>query len=136
MKPDWEALLAVLTAMAVFFFLAVVVAARANAETCMTLDVQPSQVLGNYDGDTFTVSLGVLGQSIIRVEGVDTPERNKKQAGWKEAKEFTAQWLAQGPFKLNTCFIITLGRIVGSPSRDGITLSSRLIAAGHVKPHP
>lgn len=136
MKPDWEALLAVLTAMAVFFFLAVFSTARAQAETCMTLDVQPSQVLGNYDGDTFTISLGALGSAIIRVEGVDTPERNKKQPGWKEAKEFTAAWLAQGPFKLNTCFVLTLGRIVGSPSRDGITLSSALIAAGHVKPHP
>lgn len=135
MKPDWEALLAVLTAMAIFFFLAVLSVARANAETCMTLDVQPSQVIGNYDGDTFTISLGALGQAIIRVEGVDTPERNKKQPGWKEAKEFTEAWLAQGPFKINTCFMLTLGRIVASPSRDGITLSSALIAAGHVKPH-
>lgn len=136
MRFDWEVLLAVLTAMAVIFFLTVLTVARAQSETCMTLDVQPSQVLGNYDGDTFTISLGALGQAIIRVEGVDTPERNKKQPGWKEAKEFTSQWLAQGPFKLNTCFIITLGRIVASPSRSGITLASELIAAGHVKPKP
>ena len=136
MKCDWEALLAVLTAMAIFFFLSVFVTARAHAETCMSMDVQPSHVLGNYDGDTFTVALGALGSAIIRVEGVDTPERNKKQPGWREAKEFTAAWLARGPFQLRTCFMMTLGRIVGSPSRDGITLSSALIAAGHVKPHP
>lgn len=136
MKLDWECLLAVLTAMAVVFFLTIIIASRAQAETCMTFDVQPSHVLGNYDGDTFTVSLGALGQAIIRVEGVDTPERNKKQPGWKEAKDFTAAWLAQGPFKMNTCFVLTLGRIVASPSRNGETLASALIAAGHVKPHP
>jgi len=134
MKPDWEALLAVLTAMAVFFFLAIFSTAR--AETCATLDVQPSQVIDNYDGDTFTISLGALGRAIVRVEGVDTPERSKKQPGWKEAKEFTAQWLALGPFKLHTCFALTLGRVVGSPSRNGTTLASALIAAGHVKPRP
>lgn len=135
MKLDWEYLLAILTAMAIVLFLTILVAARAQAETCMAMDVQPSQVLGNYDGDTFTISLGALGQAIIRVEGVDTPERNKKQPGWKEAKNFTAQWLAQGPFKLSTCFVLTLGRIVASPSCNGDTLASALTAAGHVKPH-
>lgn len=136
MKIDWEVVLALavlsaLVALAVLVFFVGI----SNAETCLTLQVQPSQVLGNYDGDTFTISLGALGHAIVRVEGVDTPERNKKQAGWKEAKEFTAQWLAAGPFRLNTCFVLTLGRIVASPSRDGITLASALIAAGHVKPH-
>ena len=122
--------------MMVVLLLPVLLTTRAHAETCITLDVQPSHILGNYDGDTFTLSLGALGQAIIRVEGVDTPERNKKQPGWKEAKDFTAAWLAQGPFKMNTCFVLTLGRIVASPSRNGETLASALIAAGHVKPHP
>ena len=137
MKYDWElvlavAVLAALIALAIMIFFVGI----SNAQTCLTMTVKPEQVLGNYDGDTFTLSLGALGHAIVRVEGVDTPERNKKQAGWKEAKEFTAQWLAQGPFQLNTCFLLTLGRIVGSPSRDGTTLASALIAAGHVKPHP
>ena len=137
MKYDWElvlavAVLAALIALAIMIFFIGI----SNAQTCLTMTVKPEQVLGNYDGDTFTLSLGALGHAIVRVEGVDTPERNKKQAGWKEAKEFTAQWLAQGPFQLNTCFLLTLGRIVGSPSRDGTTLASALIAAGHVKPHP
>lgn len=135
MKIDWETLLAVLTVLFfVLFAVIVFITVVAHAETCMTVDVLPSQVLSNYDGDTFTVSLGVLGSSIIRVEGVDTPERNKKQPGWKEAKDFTSAWLAQGPFKLNTCFVLTLGRLVASPSRNGETLAAALIAAGHVKP--
>lgn len=134
MKSDWDTLLAALITMGIVFFLTVFTAARVHASTCMTLDVQPDQVLGNYDGDTFTLSLGALGEVRIRVEGVDTPERTKKQAGWKEAKDFTAQWLAQGPFKLTTCFGLTLGRIVASPSRDGTTLAAALRAAGHAKP--
>lgn len=134
MKSDIDQLLAVLTAMAIVFFLTILVIARVQAATCITMDVQPSQVLGNYDGDTFTLSLGALGQATIRVEGIDTPERNKKQGGWKEAKDFTASWLARGPFKLQTCFMLTLGRLVASPSRDGITLADALTAAGHVKP--
>ncbi len=136
MKCDWElvlavAVLAALIALAIMIFFVGI----SNAQTCLTMTVKPEQVLGNYDGDTFTISLGALGQAIVRVEGVDTPERTKRQAGWKEAKDFTARWLAQGPFQLNTCFILTLGRIVGSPSRGGITLASALTAAGHVKPH-
>lgn len=127
-----------LKVLAILFFIFVgsilIAIGSARAETCLSLDVQPIHVLGNYDGDTFTLALGALGQINIRVDGVDTPERNKKQAGWKEAKEFTAVWLAKGPFRLNTCFILTLGRIVASPSRDGATLAEDLIAAGHAKP--
>lgn len=136
MKLDWEVLLLVLTVM-FLVFLAVLISlvGISDAATCMAADVQPSQVLGNYDGDTFALSLGALGSVNIRVEGVDTPERTKKQAGWKEAKDFTAAWLARGPFKLQTCFVLTLGRLIASPSRDGITLADALIAAGHVKPH-
>lgn len=135
MKPDWDIVLA-LTVSVIFLCVGVwiIVLGIAHAETCMTLDVQPSQILDIYDGDTFTMSLGALGQVHIRIEGVDTPERNKKQVGWDTAREFTRQWLAQGPFKLSTCFVMTLGRFVGSPSRNGTTLASALIAAGHVKP--
>lgn len=106
----------------------------AHSATCLTLEVQPSQVLGNYDGDTFAVSLGALGIASIRVEGVDTPERNKKQPGWEAARAFTAAWLARGPFRLSTCFEMTFGRLVGTPSRDGETLAAALTKAGHVKP--
>lgn len=106
---------------------------NASAASCTTMDVLPSHVIGNYDGDTFTLSLGALGVATVRVEGVDTPERTKKQPKWEEAKRFTEQWLAQGPFTLKTCFILTLGRVVGSPYRNGRTLAQALIAAGLTK---
>lgn len=135
MKLDWEVLLLVLTVMfLVFLAVLIFLVGISDAATCMIMDIQPSQVIGNYDGDTFTLSLGAFGSVNVRVEGVDTPERNKKQPGWKEAKDFTAAWLAQGPFKLTTCFGLTLGRIVASPSRDGTTLAAALRAAGHAKP--
>ncbi len=113
--------------------LAVLLARSARAETCMSMTVQPSQVVGNYDGDTFTVSLGALGDMIVRVQGIDTPERNKKQPGWEEAKQFTQEWLAAGPFDLWTCFAFTFGRVVAVASRDGVTLAAALEAAGYAK---
>lgn len=131
---DWELLLAVLTVMMlVLLALTVFVVGFAYSTSCMTMDVEPSQVLSNYDGDTFTLSLGALGSMKVRVEGVDTPEITKKQPRAEEAKLFTQQWLAKGPFKLNTCFKLTLGRVVGNPSRNGRTLAQDLIAAGLVK---
>lgn len=133
-KIEWESLLFALVMMFLALFIVTVMVGVSRAETCMTMDIQPEHVLGNYDGDTFVVSLGALGAVSIRVEGVDTPERNKKQPGWKEASDFTTAWLKQGPFKLNTCFILTLGRIVGNPVRNGESLASALITAGHVKP--
>lgn len=105
----------------------------ARAETCLTMQVQPEQVLGNYDGDTFKVSLGALGVMTVRVEGIDTPERNKHQIGWEKARDFTAAWLASGPFDLSTCFDMTFGRVVGVPSRDGATLREALLENGHAK---
>lgn len=108
-------------------------AMRANAATCLTVDLQPSDVVDNYDGDTYTVLMGPLGKWHIREEGIDTPERNKKQPGWQEAKGFTEAWLAAGPFQLKTCFILTLGRIVGSSSRNGVTLAESLTRAGYGK---
>lgn len=139
MNRDWDSQMqTLLKVLAILFFILVgsvlIVVGSAHAKTCLSMDVQPSQVLGNYDGDTFTVSFGGLGNANIRVEGIDTPERNKKQPGWKEAKEFTAAWLARGPFKLNTCLVLTLGRIAASPSRDGVTLADALRTAGHAKP--
>lgn len=128
---------ALLKVLAILFFILVgsilIVVGSAHARTCLSMDVQPSQVIGNYDGDTFTLSLGAFGDVNIRVEGIDTPERSKKQAGWQEAKDFTAAWLAQGPFSLNTCLVLTLGRIVASPSRGGVTLADALRTAGHAK---
>jgi endonuclease YncB( thermonuclease family) len=113
--------------------LAVLLAYSARAETCMSMTVHPEQVLGNYDGDTFTVSLGALGGMKLRVQDIDTPERTKKQPGWEEAKTFTQHWLAAGPFDLWTCFAFTFGRVVAVASRDGVTLAEALEAAGYAK---
>lgn len=130
MKRDELAMVGVTLAL---IMLAVLFSYSARADTCMTMIVQPEQILDNFDGDTFKVSLGALGQITVRVEGVDTPERTKKQPGWEEAKLFTESWLAAGPFDLSTCFDLTFGRIVGTPSRDGVKLAEALIANGHAK---
>ena len=133
-RIDWELFLFVATViLLICLAFAIFAVGFAQANTCMTLDVEPQHIIGNYDGDTFTMSLGALGHMIVRVEGVDTPERNKKQPHWEEAKTFTANWLTKGPFKMSTCFTLTLGRVVGNPSRNGRTLAQDLIAAGLTK---
>lgn len=133
-RIDWELFLFVATViLLICLAFAIFVVGFAQANTCMTLDVEPQHIIGNYDGDTFTMSLGALGYMIVRVEGVDTPERNKKQPNWEKAKAFTSNWLAKGPFKMSTCFTLTLGRVVGNPSRNGRTLAQDLIAAGLTK---
>lgn len=129
-----EMALAFLCLIALGFLFLILIASRVQAATCLTIDLQPTDVINNYDGDTYTVSMGPLGFWHIREEGIDTPERNKKQPGWREAKEFTRNWLAAGPFQLHTCFVLTLGRVVGSSSRNGETLAHALKQAGHIKP--
>jgi len=111
----------------------ILIASWSFSATCLTVDMQPSDVIYNYDGDTYTVSMGPLGLWHIREDGIDTPERNKKQPGWEEAKDFTWAWLYSGPFKLSTCFDLTLGRIIGTSSRNGETLANALRLAGHQK---
>ena len=65
-----------------------------------------------YDGDTFKInlncSMAVYCEKVpVRVRGVDTPEikgkteREKKFA--QQAKEFTKEFLAQGPINLSNC---------------------------------
>lgn len=128
-----EMALALIFIIAIVFLFLVLIATRVQAESCLTVDLQPSDVINNYDGDTYTVSMGPLGLWRIREEGIDTPERNKKQPGWQEAQEFTRNWLEAGPFQLKTCFQLTLGRMVGSASRNGETLADALKQAGHEK---
>jgi len=134
MRIDWESLLVALAVMLLMLLVVMaLVPGLVRAETCMNMTVQPDQVIGNYDGDTFTVSLGALGEMIVRVQDIDTPERNKKQPGWEEAEQFTQEWLAAGPFDLWTCFAFTFGRVVAVASRDGVTLAAALEAAGYAK---
>lgn len=130
----FELALMVFCAIALCLLFLVLMASWAFSATCLTIDLEPKDVLYNYDGDTYTIQAGPFGVWHIREEGIDTPERNKKQPGWEAAKKFTAEWLLSGPFQLRTCFTLTLGRIVGSSSRNGVTLASELRAAGHAKP--
>lgn len=124
--------LVVMSAMLLLVLMLLFLPITARAAACLSIDVPPQAVIGQPDGDTFHVfSFQPGGVIKIRVQGVNTPERN--QPGWAEAKEFTRQWLAKGPFKVATCGKPTLDRIVGSVERDGRTLTHALIAAGRGK---
>jgi len=128
-----EMALAFLCIIALGFLFIIMIATRSHAATCLTVDLEPKHVLYNYDGDTYAINLDPFGIWHIREDGIDTPERNKKQPGWQEAKDFTWAWLYAGPFQLKTCFDLTLGRVVGSSSRNGATLADALKRAGHEK---
>lgn len=109
--------------------MAAFLAAKVHASACLTIDVPTGAIVNQPDGDTFHVfAFQPGGVAKIRVEGVNTPERN--QPGWADAKAFTKAWLAKGPFKITTCGRPTIDRIVGSVERNGRTLAHDLIAAG------
>lgn len=109
--------------------MAALIPLKANAAACLTIDVPPGAVVNQPDGDTFHVFAFQPGGVVkIRVEGVNTPERN--HPGWAEAKAFTKAWLAKGAFRLTTCGKPTIDRIVGSVERNGRTLAQDLIDAG------
>lgn len=109
--------------------MAAVLTAKVHAGACLTIDVPPGAVINQPDGDTFHVFAFQPGGVVkIRVEGVNTPERN--HPGWAEAKAFTSAWLAKGPFVIKTCGRPTIDRIVGTVERNGRTLAQDLIDAG------
>lgn len=109
--------------------MAILIPIKANAGGCLTIDVPPGAVVNQPDGDTFHVFAFQPGGVVkIRVEGVNTPE--KKEPGWAEAKAFTKEWLARGPFKVTTCGRPTIDRIVAAVERNGKTLAQDLIDAG------
>ena len=109
--------------------MAMIIPFKANAGGCLVIDVPPAAVINQPDGDTFHIFAFQPGGVVkIRVEGVNTPEKN--QPGWAEAKEFTKGWLAKGPFRLTTCGKPTIDRIVGKVDRNGRTLAQDLIDSG------
>lgn len=129
---DFESLLLGLTIMMLALLATLAMVLSSHAAACLSIDVPPQAVIHQPDGDTFHLfSVTPGGVLKIRVQGVDTPER--KEPNWAEAKEFTRQWLAKGPFKLSTCGQSTLDRVVGVVERDGRTLAQDLTAAGLVK---
>ncbi len=110
--------------------MAAMLAGKAHAAACLTIDVPPQAVIGQPDGDTvhlFTFAPGGLVK--VRVKDVNTPERD--QTGFAEAKTFTRNWLAKGVFRVITCGKPTFDRIEAIVERDGETLAQALIAAGH-----
>jgi endonuclease YncB( thermonuclease family) len=109
--------------------MAILIPLKANAGGCLFIDVPPGAVLNQPDGDTFHVFAFQPGGVVkIRIEGVNTPEKN--QPGWAEAKAFTKAWLAKGPFRVTTCGKPTIDRIVGKVERDGKTLAQDIKDAG------
>lgn len=132
----FEGLLIVLVLMLMLLLAALLTVNAVHAGGCLSIEVPQQAVLYNHDGDTFVVFSVVPGGVIkYRVEGVNTPEISKKKGepdepGAQEAKEFTRQWLAEGPFQLSTCGKPTLDRIVAKVSRQGHTLADALKSAG------
>ena len=114
--------------------LALLVPSTVFATSCLSIEVPPEAIVSQYDGDTFDVfTFGSPSSVRIRVQGVDTPERKGQQPGWEAAREFTRQWLAKGPFHINTCGKRTFERIEGDVTRGSDRLADALIAAGHGK---
>ena len=135
-KIDWEVLLA-LAVMTALIALAVLVLfvgiSKAEEPTCPSIKavmVPPQAVVHQPDGDTFHIfTFDVPNVVKIRVKDAETPERG--QEGYKEATEFTREWLQRGPFRVVTCGQPTFDRVVGIVMRDGKTLAEELKEAGY-----
>ena len=132
--PDPELVLLVLcVAGLIVLLMLILVAGYVRAEGFLSITVPPQAVLNVRDGDTFEVfNFAPGGKVAIRVQGVNTPERG--QPKFHDAKLFTAQWLAKGPFSVTTFGKHTFERIEAVVSRNGTTLAQELIAMGYGKP--
>lgn len=101
--------------------------------------VYRAKILHIVDGDTVDlfVDLGLRSWTVARVRllGVNSPERT--EAGWAEAKAWTAAW-----FKAHPEVVVATrmdhtdkyGRwlgTVGLPGDDGDTINQAIVAAGH-----
>ena len=94
-----------------------------------TIIIPPQQVKRVIDGDTFAVyAFNVEGEEIIRVLGVDTPER--KQDGYLIAKTFTEQWLQLGSISITVAKHDGFGRYLAKVSREDEFLDVMLISSG------
>lgn len=121
-----------LCCIALGFLFLILVATMARAESCLIIDVPPSAVVGQPDGDTFYLfNFAPGGRVKIRVADVDTPEHG--EPGFEEATAFTRDWLAEGVFRVTTCGKPTFDRIVAEVKRNGKTLAQALDEAGHAR---
>lgn len=100
---------------------------------CLSLTIHPDHVKRVIDGDTFVLyHVGVGGEEHVRLLGVDTPERG--QENFKEATQFTQEWIAQGPFSLEACSRDKYGRLLGTVRRQTDDLGDALRRADLIKP--
>lgn len=108
---------------------------------CWSLILTPADVLKVHDGDTVYLRTVAVWPGIsateehVRILGVDTPElRDSLTQPAREARAFTQQWLAQGPFTLYTCKRDSFGRLLATVSRGADTLAVALATAHLTKP--
>lgn len=114
-------------------FLSLFVSQSRAGPACLTLSVEPAHVKKVIDGDTLVLyHLGVPTEERVRVLGIDTPERG--QPGYREAAQFTANWLNVGPFDLVACKRDSFGRLLADLSRDGVSLGDELVKVGLAVP--
>ena len=102
---------------------------------CLTVQLTPAHVLRVIDGDTFILyAVGVPPEERIRVLGVDAWERTDSLG--PAATAFTREWLARGPFLLETCRRDSFGRYLAIITRGADTLAAELVHAGLGKAMP
>jgi|DEB0MinimDraft_3_1074331.scaffolds.fasta_scaffold17805_4 micrococcal nuclease len=95
----------------------------------LTITIPVQQTKRVIDGDTFAVyAFNVEGEEIIRVLGVDTPER--KELGFLEAKAFTEQWLSQGSYQVHVEKHDGFGRYLAKVTRGEDSLDKAIITHG------
>jgi Staphylococcus phage endonuclease len=96
---------------------------------CLIVQLTPAHIARVIDGDTAVLwAFSTPPEERIRILGVDTPERG--QPNYVEAARFTAHWLAQGPFTLETCKRDSFGRYLSIVTRGADTLAAALVQAG------
>lgn len=95
---------------------------------CLTLLLSPSYVMRVVDADTFILhSVSVPPEERVRVLGVDAVELRDSLG--PAARAFTQEWLARGPFWVQTCKRDSFGRLLGIVWRGPDTLATALINA-------
>lgn len=103
------------------------------------------EYLGNYDGDTITVTvpqaLAIFGKRLsVRVKGVDTPELRTRdrceKARAQGAKEFVSKELERASrIDLQGVERGKYFRIVADVVYDGKNLSDQLLRMGYARPY-
>jgi len=116
-----------------------------EAQKALYGDVEVTDIVSVYDGDTFTISVDgwppIVGQKIsVRVLGVDTPEMRDKRREIKllaiAAKDFTSTKLKRaGKIELLNMTRDKYFRILADVEVDGNNLGELLIEKGLAKPY-